>query len=453
MRLARLPRRVPALLFLGSATLTAVFLLVAPDSLGPAGANDYEGYYRPAAESLLRGDGYRLNGEVNLHNPPGYPYVLVVLYALAELSGASQLAWVTVFSVLCTAASTVVAHAVARRLFGDRTALVAAALFATYPLTLVMASYRFSEVPYTLALLLVLLATVRALQSRRRLFAWALGAGLLCAAAALVRPAAIGLALPVGLAVLLCRGGPAALRARVVAAALVVLGFVAGVAPWEAWVYAKTDRVIALSEVGPEAAVVGVIVGARGEALEPGDPVFVPEAVRAMSRRILADRDSLQGTGDVLRRVAEEPAGDVAQLVAGKAVRAFYGTDSFKLEPLILLVQLPYLALMGAGLLVARRSGQPLARWSPVLFALVLAYSWVVTLSALSIVRYMAPALALLTIPAAAAGIAGWDGLRRCRAGGRPRLGSWTGRASKCDRRRQAAPPSCTRGRWPRGGP
>lgn len=398
------------LIFLGSAALTALFLAVAPESLGPTAANDYEGYYRPVAEALLRGDGYVLNGEVNLHNPPGYPFILVALYALAELTGWAQLTWVTIFSVACTALSTVLAFSIGDQLFGRRTGLVAAGLIATYPLTLVMASYRFSEVPYTLALLLVVQAALRGVISER-LLAWALWIGLLCAAAALIRPAAIGLALPVGLALLLYRAGPS-LRLRAAAAALVLTGFLAGVAPWELWLYAKTDRLIALSEVGPEAAVVGVIVGARGEALETGTPVFVPDAVRAMSRRIAADREQLLGTGDIARRLTEEPPQDIALLVAGKSVRAFYATDSFKLEPLILLVQLPYLALMTVGLVVARRAKDPLARWSPWLFALVLAYSWVVTLSALSIVRYMAPALALLTIPAAAAVVAGWDRLR-----------------------------------------
>ena len=70
--------------------------------------------------------------------------------------------------------------------------------------------------------------------------------------------------------------------------------------------------------------------------------------------------------------MAQEPPGDVALLLAGKAVRAFYATDSFKLEPLILLVQLLYLALMAAGLALSRRSPQPLTRWSAWLFLLVL---------------------------------------------------------------------------------
>ena len=409
--LRRRPARTAVLLFAGSALLTGLFLAVAPDSLGPTAQNDYEGYYRPAAESLLRGDGYRLNGEVNLHNPPGYPFLLVVLYALADLTGTAQLTWVTVFAVLCTALSTVLTWRIARRLADERTALVAAAVFATYPLTLVMASYRFSEVPYTLVLLLVVLAALRAAEGSQPQLRWAVAAGVLCAGAALLRPAAIGLALAVGAALLLHRGGPA-LRRRVAAAALVVLGFLAGIAPWEAWLYAKTDRVIALSEVGPEAAVVGVIIGARGDVVETGDPVFVPERVRNMSRRIAADRTELQGTADIGRRLTDEPPGDVALLVAGKAVRAFYGTDSFKLEPLILLVQLPYLALMAAGLLLLRRSRDTVTRWSAVLLGLLLAYSWVVTMSALSIVRYMAPVLALLSIPAAVALLAGHDRLR-----------------------------------------
>ena len=405
-----MPRRPLLLVFLGSAALTSLFLAVAPASLGPSAANDYAGYYRPVAESLLHGHGYLRNGSLNLHNPPGYPFLLVPLYGLAELTGTSQLAWVTAFAVACTAASCVLVFLIARRLLGPRTATVAAVLFATYPLTLVMASYRFSEVPYTLALLLVVHATLAAADARR--WPWALWAGVLCAVAALIRPAAIGLAVPVGLALLLYRGG-SGLRRRLVAAVLVVVGFVAGVAPWEIWLYAKTDRVIALSEVGPEAAVVGVTVGARGPVLEPGTPVFVPPRVRALSRRIAADRAQLRGTGDIVRRVAREPVGDLALLVAGKAVRAFYGTDSFKLERLILLVQLPYLLLVAAGLAVCRRRVDPLTRWSPWLLGLLLAYSWVVTMTALSIVRYLAPVLAVLMIPAAAGLTAAADRLRR----------------------------------------
>lgn len=402
---ARLGRHPSLVVLLSSVVVTSAFLAVAPPSLGPAAANDYQGYYRPVAESLLHGRGYVLDGEVDLHNPPGYPYVLVCLYALARLTHSSQDAWLTAFSVGCTGLSAVLAHSVARQLYDRATAWTAAAAFALYPLVLVMASYRFSEVPYTTALLLVVVTALRAVTSTRAWAGWALVSGLCCAAAALVRPAAIGLALPVGLALLLQPRGPTA-RRRAASAALVVLGFLVGVAPWEAWVHAKTGRVIALSEVGPEAASVGVLVGARGPVLEPGDPVFVPQRVRAMSARLAEHREELRSTGDIVHRLADQPEGDVALLVASKAVRAFYGTDSFKLEPLILLVQLPCLTLMAAGLAISARSSRPLARWAPRLLALVFAYSWVVTMTALSIVRYTAPALALLTVPAAAAVVA-----------------------------------------------
>jgi 4-amino-4-deoxy-L-arabinose transferase-like glycosyltransferase len=419
LRLTR-PSWTAVLLFFGSALVTSLFLAVAPDSLGPTARNDYEQYYRPVAEAVLRGDGYVRGGQVNLHNPPGYPFALVALYALADVTGTAQMTWVTLFAIACTAGSTVLVHSIARRLFDRRAALVAAVLFLTYPLTLAMASYRLSEAPYTLALLIALYATVRAVASPRHLLAWATWAGFACALAALIRPAAIGLAVLLAVALLLFRGGPS-LRQRWAAAALVVAGFLAGVAPWEAWMYDKTGRLIPLSEVGAEAAVVGVIVGAREDVIETGDPVFVPEPVREMSARIFVDRESFDSTGEVVARLADEPPADVALLLASKSARAFYGTDSFKLEPLILLVQLPYLALMIVGLFAARRWRSPLARWSTLLFVLVAAYSWVVTLSALSIVRYMAPALAMLMVPAAAAVVPLAERVLPVTAAGRPR--------------------------------
>lgn len=59
--------------------------------------------------------------------------------------------------------------------------------------------------------------------------AWGLGAGLLCAAAALTRPAAIGLAVPIALELLLYRQEPQ--QRRRAAAVRVVAGFLGGVAP------------------------------------------------------------------------------------------------------------------------------------------------------------------------------------------------------------------------------
>jgi 4-amino-4-deoxy-L-arabinose transferase-like glycosyltransferase len=411
---------------LGSAALTAAFLVLGPESLEPTPRNDYGQYYRPVAESLLRGEGYVRDGQVNLHNPPGYPFLLVVCFAFAAATGLSQAFWVGALAVACTSASTVLSYVIARRLLGGRTALVAAVLVATYPLTLVMASYRLSEAPYTTALLVVVYGAVRTASTAGRPLLWAGATGLACAVAALIRPAAIGLAVAVGFALLVRRSGPA-LRQRCAAALLVVAGFLVGVAPWQVWVYERTGKVVALSEVGPEAGVVGVIVGAREAVIETGDPVFVPRAVREMSARIFVDREELESSGDVVARLAEEPASSVALLVVSKAARAFFGTDSFKLEGLVLAVQLPYLALMAAGLAVVRRSGEPLTRWSAWLLLVLAAYSWVVTMSALSIVRYMAPVLAVLCIPAAAAVVHLWDRRRPAAApdavsvAGRPR--------------------------------
>lgn len=391
----------PALtVFIGTGVLMALFLAAAPESLRPKGGyNDYEIFYRPVAENLLDGRGYtNLEGEPALHNPPGYIFVLVALYKAASLLGVSQDLMVAAFAVAAMAGSAVLVFLLARRLFGPRTAWIAAALWSTYPINLLIASYRFSEVPYTFVLALAVLVFVSAFSAGRRLVLWSFGVGLLVGAAALIRPAAIGLAAPFALAILLIRAaGP--LRARSAMALVLVAGFAVAIAPWELWAYQKTDRVIPLSEAGNASMLDGLTVGARPRD-ESGRGFLIPPAVRDLSHRIQSRRKSLTTTDDIAEELSDESPGTLAQLVLSKAARAWYGTNALKFEPLILLVQLIYLGLAGFGLVqAARRGGWP--RWTAALVLAVTAYSWAITMTVLSIVRYMAPVLGLLLIFAA----------------------------------------------------
>jgi hypothetical protein len=85
----------------------------------------------------------------------------------------------------------------------------------------------------------------------------------------------------------------------------------------------------------------------------------------------------------------------VVKLFLLKAARSWYGTDSRRLETPLMLLQLAYLALI---LWVTRVSWQlgGTARKLTVSIWLIAFYFWGMTIVALSISRYMLPAMGLL---------------------------------------------------------
>ena len=91
------------------------------------------------------------------------------------------------------------------------------------------------------------------------------------------------------------------------------------------------------------------------------------------------------------------------QMFAIKAARAWYGTDSGVLDTWLLVFQVPIVALLWVGVYKSWRCGRA-ARDAGVLIAMIVLYFWAITTAALSIVRYMVPALALMVITLPALG-------------------------------------------------
>jgi hypothetical protein len=105
--------------------------------------------------------------------------------------------------------------------------------------------------------------------------------------------------------------------------------------------------------------------------------------------------DTLGGlTAVISDEFSRDPAA-LLNLYVRKAARSWYGTDSGRLEWLVLALQLPYIALSIAGSARALRIGGDAACLTALAW-LVTAYFWGMTLIALSIARYMIPAMGLL---------------------------------------------------------
>jgi lipopolysaccharide export LptBFGC system permease protein LptF len=95
-------------------------------------------------------------------------------------------------------------------------------------------------------------------------------------------------------------------------------------------------------------------------------------------------------------KVTESPMA-VFKLFGLKVIRSWYGTDSTRYETVLSLVQVVFLltVCVGAVKLWQHRSEDVLLLTTVCIFVL---YFWGMTMMVLSIVRYMLPAIALLTL-------------------------------------------------------
>lgn len=391
-------RRPRLVVFIVALVVIGGFIALAPSKVRPGPSTDYQDYYRPVAEHLINGQGFtRPDGQPAVYYGPAYPLVLVPAFRVADAVGVGHDAAANGVVALCLAAAALLLFELTRRVFGDRAGWIATGAWLTYPITLTMAARPYSEGPFTALLLAgVLLLVVQLRAARPRLALLAL-AGAIAGVATLVRPAAIALVVPLAGAAWLWRSGTP-VRRRAAFAALVIVGNVAVLAPWEAWAYSHVHEVIPISRGGPHATMAGLAPG-FDEANGPRR-VALPRDLDAALARVTAEdaRRPFTSLGEIARFVWRDTRGHrivLAQLVAYKLARSWFGTDSLRLEGPVLLTQLLYVSVAVVGAVIAFRSGGDRRRmvWFA---AAVIGLFWMVTISVLAIVRYMAPSLTLL---------------------------------------------------------
>lgn len=179
--------------------------------------------YHAIAQSLLNGDGFTLAGSPTAYRLPGYPLFLAAIYAVA---GVDPLP-VRLCQALLDVLSCFMVFLLGRRLLGERSARIAATVYALFPLSILYVTTRMSETVFTAFLLLFLLLLPDRPEQRGRLV-WS---GIVAGCAVLIRSTA--LILPVAAACipeLAGRSLPSRLRPLVVTAgtmALVILPWLA----------------------------------------------------------------------------------------------------------------------------------------------------------------------------------------------------------------------------------
>jgi hypothetical protein len=392
--------------FLLAVVTAASFRSLAPASVRPLEATDFR-WYRQVAENLEAGRGFTFEGEqLAVRYPPGYPIVLAGLFRLADGAGLSHDRAVDGFIPLVVGVCAVLAFLVARRLFGTGVAWLSALLWITHPMNLAMASQPYSELPFTAVVYAAVLLFIAAFQAGRRV-PWAmLAVGALVGAASLIRPIAVGLvAVFAAAAWVWARKHP--VRWRVLLCVALLVGDLLVVLPWEVLAWQRTGQVLTLSTGGGYSLQDGLSFGLSPE--QQGT-LALPGDVRGLVEEVAAHPASYRSTGAVAgllgRTIAEQPM-TVVKLLLIKASRAWYGTQSLRLDRYVLPVQAAYLALVAVGMVLAVRRERYGGRAVWLLGGMAV-YFWLLATAVLPLLRYMTTALGLLLMFAAVALRAGW---------------------------------------------
>lgn len=421
------PRRL-AIVFAAALAIGTAFVFAFPSSIHLNVNTDYFTDYKPTAENILDGRGILgADGQLETRYPPSYPLFLVAAYRLGDLLHVDREKAIIAFNLMVGAASSLLVYMTVELLFGASIALLTWLLWTTYIPCLVTMLHPNSEVPFMLfffaAVWVFCLGTCREQVSTRT----GVFAGLLLGAAALVRPIAVFLPLVFIAALAFTDDKPVQKRkkerSKLVAA--ILLGFLLPIAPWELFVFERTGRFILLSSNGPATISEGLVFGlAPGSA---GDQVNISSHLRELMERANRERPGMRTNGSILRFVWNEsvrnPRG-VAELAVLKLRRAWYGMYSKRYEWLILALQLPYLLLAAAGIVLSFRTHKEMSVQLMFVCGLV-AYFWIMTCLVVPMLRYMVPVMAWMMLFVGLALHAAWEALH---AGWHLRFDTFTGR-------------------------
>jgi len=384
------------LVLAASVVIILLFRSILPASLAANESSDYVSFYEPVARNLLAGHGLVTNsGTAAIQYPPGFPLLLAGLFGLAHLTGLQESVVLLAFTLLCTALNAVFVFLLARTLWKPLPSLFVSLVWMTYPIALWLTKQPSSEIPFISLFFGVFLLVWSAIVRNRLGWAIAIVSGVLIGFAMLVRPIAIGVGLIMAFMIWISYTNTS-IRHRLFLSAMLLLGNVMAILPWQAWVHAKTGQVILLCRNGVPSILDGLTFSANKLTWREG--AALPADVAEISRDILDRSQGVQTFGSLLSLVADETRArptTMAKFFAIKAARSWYATDSNRFETPTIVIQILYLTFtIWGSLIVWKRGGMP--KKMVITVWLMVFYFWGMTTLALSIVRYMFPVMGLL---------------------------------------------------------
>ena len=385
--------------FISSTLVTLLFWIVLPTTFQNTNS-DYIFLYEPVARNILEGRGFmRLDGEPVIACPPGYPLVLAGLFGFSHVLGLPEEAVHAAFNLLSMSLTSAFVFMLARSIWGPFPALISSLMWMTYPFALWLTKLPSSEIPFMVVFYggFCLFWYVQL----RKSHAWPLyfSSGMLMGLAMLIRPIAIGVGFVMGLILWVVRRDTK-VSLRLFLSMTILLGNLVTILPWELWAYFTTGKVVALSTNGIGTISNGLTFAIPLDAKSYREGVKVPQDIEILMRDLHARDNEMQSLGGVVTVVKEALQSrplTVMKLIALKVGRSWYGTDSNRLEALILLIQIPYLALIMWSSMVAWKQGGR-AKQLSIGIGLMVLYFWGMTTISISTLRYMTPVIGLLFI-------------------------------------------------------
>lgn len=382
-------------IFILSIIITSTFLIFLPENLKANDNSDYQSFYEPVARNILSGKGYTLNDNtIATLYPPGYPILLALLFGLSKGFSISENSLLSLFQVILIAISVVVIFHLAQKATNKTAALVTGLLWMTYPFVLWLTKQPNSEIPYIAVLYCgcAILFSNCCFQKYNKLPY--LLSGLLIGLAILIRPIAIFIPFILTIFLFYSLSNTSGRRRLVLSSAFLIGTFIL-IVPWEGYIYAKTGKVVLISENSSMAIRGGLVFAVSDDSYK--QPVPVPTDVRNLMIEIKDRYNEFTSTTKVVSfligKVLSTPAA-VFKLFWIKAIRSWYATDRQSYEGYILLLQIPYLMLILTGSLLAWKSGANAKKLMLGIWLLTLS-NWGMTILVTSTLRYMVPVIGL----------------------------------------------------------
>jgi 4-amino-4-deoxy-L-arabinose transferase-like glycosyltransferase len=370
------------------------------------GFPDSESYWE-LGQKIAAGKPYEFGPlPYRLFRTPGYPLLLSPIFLVAGqrapvLAGRMLSALLGTLTVLLIAV-------LARQLFDERVALLAALAVAIYPEAIAQSVFVLSEAPFTPLMVLQLIAWIAAMRasSRSDIAGWALAAGMAAGLATLMRPSWLLFVPFAGILSLVFFAGRWKQLAIV---GLMVVSFCVTMAPW--WLYTTViaGRFVPTSLQVGASLYDGLSPTATGASDMRFVPVFIQEQRRADQQQrpnpaqLFEDRLDERMKQASLAWAKQNP-GRVAELAVIKFLRIWSpwpnATEfrSLGLRLVLLASYVPAMILAGIGLWRARHIG-----WPMLLLVAPAIYFTLLHVIFVSSIRYRQPAMIPLLVLSAVA--------------------------------------------------
>jgi hypothetical protein len=168
--------------------------------------------------------------------------------------------------------------------------------------------------------------------------------------------------------------------------------------PWEWLVYAQSGKIIALSSGGEASIRDGLTFAANDKGYR--EAILIPSHIQVLTNDLLrqAQLGRMSELGDILAVLREELRERPLTLVSlylFKALRSWYATDSGRFELPSMILQSLYLVVIVIGSWQSWHQGEQRRQMTLIIW-LITAYFWLITITVLSILRYILPAIGLL---------------------------------------------------------